>query len=928
MDQPAKILVVDDQSALLRATCRLLESAGYNTLTAPTGAEALRLAGEQKPDLVLVNANLPDISGFNVCKQIKKDARLRGIFVVILSARNSSGSSQSEELETGADGYITRPIPKRELLARVQALLRVHSAEAALRQSEELFRTMTNYTQDWEYWMGPNRKFIYISPSCEAVCGYPAREFREDPDMLMKIVHPIDLAALQEHEEKFFHSRETSSLEMRIITRSGEVRWIVHNCRPVYDAEGHWQGRRVSNRDITGRKMIIEILERQNRTLSFLQEIAQEINGELEISTLLHNIMQRAVDLSRADRGGGIYLYEADQDVLRLVEGAGINQERVGITIGIDEGVAGHVFRTKQPVVVDNYTDWAERAEVLVASPPSTVMGIPLLVKGEVIGVLTLIANSRQRTFTEEDMRLAGMFAAQASIAIQNAQLYSKAQQEISDRKHAEEQLRHSEERYKTLLENTGTGIVILDRDGVYLSVNQRAADRMGARPEDIIGRSLFDFFPQETAQWYLEENRKVIDSGIGREFEDTYQTPTGERTFLSIDQCLKDAKGQAIGLQSSCIEITERKQAEKVLRESEERFRSIYENSADAILLSAPDGKVYAANPAACRMFGRSEAEICRLGRAGLVDTHDPRLAAALEERRRTGWFRGELTYLRSDGQPFPVEITSTVFQEDGEARTSMIIRDITERRQAEEALQKSHEQLRSLTSRLAQVEENQRRNIARELHDRIGQNLAALNINLSIIRKQLSPEGGDKVTAQFDDSTRLIEEMIGHVRDLMGDLRPHLLEDYGLVAALRRYAQLFAGRYGLSVNLQETSKPFPRFSVDVETTLFRVAQEAMNNVALHAQATQVSLQLEKPDETIRLVIADNGIGFDPSPSARREKTPGWGLISMRERIEAIGGTFRVVSSAGQGTQIILEIPNSTSPLPDKIVKKRKPRS
>jgi PAS domain S-box-containing protein len=573
MNQPAKILVADTKPAFLSDTRRLFASAGYIPLTARSGAQTLQLVAEHKPDLVLVDARLPDISGFAVCKQIKTNAHLRGIFVVILSARKTGSSSQSEELDTGADEYITRPISRRELLARAQALLRIHSAELALRQSEELFRTMTNYTQDWEYWVGPDQEFIYISPSCEVVSGYPAREYRELPDLLKKIIHPVDLAAFLEHDKTTFQSRQPGSLEMRIITRSGDVRWIQHICQPVYDVDGKWQGQRVSNRDITGRKMVVEILEKQNRTLRFIQEIAQEINGELEISALLHNIMQRAVDLSRADRGGGIYLFEPDKNLLRLVEGAGINQERVGITVGIDEGVAGHVFRTKQPFVVENYTLWEEHAAVLVNSPPSTVMGIPLLIKGEVIGVLTLIANSMMVTFTEEDTRLAGMFAAQASIAIQNAQSYGKAEQEI-----------------------------------------------------------------------------------------------------------------------------IERKQAEKIIRESEARFRSIYENSDDAILLTALDGKVYAANPAACRMFGRSEAEICQVGREGLVDSRDPRLFTALEMRQSSGHFRGELTYLRRNGQPFPGEITSTVFQEGGEARTSMIIRDMSERKQAEDALRQSNEKLELL--------------------------------------------------------------------------------------------------------------------------------------------------------------------------------------------------------------------------------------
>jgi PAS domain S-box-containing protein len=143
--------------------------------------------------------------------------------------------------------------------------------------------------------------------------------------------------------------------------------------------------------------------------------------------------------------------------------------------------------------------------------------------------------------------------------------------------------------------------------------------------------------------------------------------------------------------------DIAERKRAEEALHVSEERYRSLFENSDDAILLTAPDGRIFAANPAACRIVGRTEAEICQAGRASVVDPTDPRLPIALEERERTGKFRGELTCLRSDGQPFPGEVTSVVFQgENGQPRTSMIIRDITGRKQAEEALRESEDKFK----------------------------------------------------------------------------------------------------------------------------------------------------------------------------------------------------------------------------------------
>ena len=159
------------------------------------------------------------------------------------------------------------------------------------------------------------------------------------------------------------------------------------------------------------------------------------------------------------------------------------------------------------------------------------------------------------------------------------------------------------------------------------------------------------------------------------------------EQKMLKLEEANKALEAQ----------IAARKQIEDALRDSEERCRSMFENSMDGILLTIPDGQVLKANPAACRIFGRSEAEICRVGRAGVVDASDPRLSKAIEERARTGKFSGELTFLRKDGTMFPGEISSAIFKDsEGKLKTSMIIRDITDRKQAESGLRESERRLR----------------------------------------------------------------------------------------------------------------------------------------------------------------------------------------------------------------------------------------
>jgi signal transduction histidine kinase len=220
--------------------------------------------------------------------------------------------------------------------------------------------------------------------------------------------------------------------------------------------------------------------------------------------------------------------------------------------------------------------------------------------------------------------------------------------------------------------------------------------------------------------------------------------------------------------------------------------------------------------------------------------------------------------------------------------------------------------EQLRILGTKLTDAEEAERRRLTRELHDRVGEDLTALNLNLSLARSSLPEdmpqEKAKLLRARLDDSLALVGETTDHIRNVMADLRPPMLDDYGLVATLHWYGARFASLTGAAITV-EGEEPVPRLVARVEINLFRIAQEVLTNVAKHARAEHVLVTLAANDGTVRLVIADDGVGFDPAQLTTPDGDRGWGLMNMAERAEAMGGTFRVESRPHRGTRVIVEV-------------------
>ena len=223
-----------------------------------------------------------------------------------------------------------------------------------------------------------------------------------------------------------------------------------------------------------------------------------------------------------------------------------------------------------------------------------------------------------------------------------------------------------------------------------------------------------------------------------------------------------------------------------------------------------------------------------------------------------------------------------------------------ILARKQAEEAL-------RCYARRLIEMEEDLRKKLATELHDEIARDLTVLGMNFSIISSSLANDAPKSLHTRIEDSARLIEGISRTTRNIMTSLRPPVLDDYGLISALRWHSELFSARTGIAVSIQE-EEVFPRLQPEVELALFRITQEALMNTVKHADATNVSISLKNDSGMVLFTVADNGKGFKPKASPHPQGT-GWGVNIMRERAELIGADFTFDSSPGRGTTITVKI-------------------
>ena len=231
-----------------------------------------------------------------------------------------------------------------------------------------------------------------------------------------------------------------------------------------------------------------------------------------------------------------------------------------------------------------------------------------------------------------------------------------------------------------------------------------------------------------------------------------------------------------------------------------------------------------------------------------------------------------------------------------------------IAEQKLTENALREAQGRFRAVAARVDEMEEELRKTLAMELHDRIGQNLTALNINLNVLKNAMAGEYLEKNIKIFDDSMELIRETAEHTRDIMARLRPVGLDDYGLEGAINWYVKRFSDRNGIKVDV-DMKGYCHRLPIHVELLLFRVIKEAFTNISKHAHATKVKIAVEEAEHRVTIRISDNGRGFDLKSIKLPEDFGGWGLLTIRERLRVQNGKFKIDSAPGKGTVVTVSV-------------------
>lgn len=515
--------------------------------------------------------------------------------------------------------------------------------------------------------------------------------------------------------------------------------------------------------------------------------------------------------------------------------------------------------------------------------------------------------------------RSAWLFGALAMVA---ALLFGLITLSLAHQLRADEEHRavvvESEGRLQAIIQSAMDAIVIVDAQQRIALFNAAAEQVFRCPSAEAVGAEIGRLIPGLRLKSRLPEP-------AGEENGDAPMLKTGEHLALTGARAdggefPLDASISQVQLQGEVHfivilrDVTERKQVEAALRENERRYRTLFTQAMDGILLLDATGNVVDSNSSFARMHGYSVEELLRMNLRELDTPETLALAPARIKRVLAGESIGfEVEHYHKDGHIVPLDVATSVIDVGGKVFVLAFHRDITERRRAEQELKRSQRELRGLSKAANEALEAERRRTARELHDELGQSLTALKMDLESLRHDLppnQPELGERALAMH----ALLDGTIAATRRIAAHLRPLMLDDLGLAAALDWLTQNFSKHTGIATDLiiDDSVAQVPE---PIASALYRITQESLTNIAKYAQATSAEIRLERDDGWVQLLVRDNGRGI---AAAEQDKHGTFGLLGIRERVMLLGGEVAITGEPGRGSEVRARIPLAAAGAPE----------
>ncbi len=497
-------------------------------------------------------------------------------------------------------------------------------------------------------------------------------------------------------------------------------------------------------------------------------------------------------------------------------------------------------------------------------------------------------------------------------------------------------------EKYTELYDFAPVGYFTFTPDGIIRLANLTGSTMVGVGRANLIGRSF--------AMLLTHVQRAGFRSFLKQVFaEETKQSGEFELGDANLATRIVTIEARRCPDGSECramiLDITARRDALEVMRISENRYRRLFEAAHDGVLLVDPGtNRIIDANPFIIRLLKYPLEQLVgkELFEIGLLKD-EAASRKMFRELKKSHEVRYENLPMKSrTGRHKDVEVVANLYQEDGHPMIQLNIRDITERKLAEELARRnlsleqaiirkekiegdlraqrdeqSHvlrrtrmqqKQLRDFSHRILKAQEQERKRISRELHDVIAQTLVGINVHLAVLNKGSSMPPAT-FRRQLAKTQTLVAKAVGTVHDFARQLRPTMLDDLGLIPTLQMHMERFMSDTGIRVSLKASAK-IEKSTATGLTVLYRIAQEALTNVAHHSKASRVDVTIESLENIIRMTIQDDGQGFVVIGKAESRKKSRLGLIGMKERAEMAGGSFEVVSAPGGPTTLRVEIP------------------